>query len=304
MGKNSDLRQRKKNGTDTAESEMINPPKKHPRRGGGKKATLVTLPNVLFGSVVGGLLLIASQWYLTQQVEPPPEQIVEDPQRKKHIEKATAMPGFSAAQAPALSEAQTASKLASAEWTTLPRDLDACLEAQEELMTIPVNWPGFHALCIESVGADSVDVRLHAKSGPGGVLGVRDAGETPLVPALIARLKEVLDGGEFQRIDATISRSDYEFPPNPYALFTQMGGAVESDADLHALGRGARLYLYVGGQFIWPGVRIGHKTHVPIPVTDGSPGDHKIVEMTTMSLRYAARDSAAQFRRAILCAIL
>ena len=114
---------------------------------------------------------------------------------------------------------------------------------------------------------------------------MRDAGETPLVPALIARLKEVLDGGEFQRIDATISRSDYEFPPNPYALFTQMGGAVESDADLHALGRGARLYLYVGGQFIWPGVRIGHKTHVPIPVTDGSPGDHKIVEMTTMSLR-------------------
>ena len=285
MGKNNDLRQRKKNGTEsTAESEMINPPKKHPRRS-GKKATLVTLPNVLFGSVVGGLLLIASQWYLTQQVEPPPEQITEDPQRKKHIEKATAMPGFSAAQAPALSEAQTASKLASAEWTTLPRDLDACLEAQEELMTIPVNWPGFHALCIESVGADSVDVRLHAKSGPGGVLGVRDAGETPLVPALIARLKEVLDGGEFQRIDATISRSDYEFPPNPYALFTQMGGAVESDADLHALGRGARLYLYVGGQFIWPGVRIGHKTHVPIPVTDGSPGDHKIVEMTTMSLR-------------------
>ena len=31
---------------------------------------------------------------------------------------------------------------------------------------MPVNWPGFHALCIESVGADSVDVRLHAKSGP------------------------------------------------------------------------------------------------------------------------------------------
>ena len=101
MGKNNDLRQRKKNGTDTAESEMINPPKKHPRRG-GKKATLVTLPNVLFGSVVGGLLLIASQWYLTQQVEPPPEQIAEDPARKKHIEKATAMPGFSAAQAPAV----------------------------------------------------------------------------------------------------------------------------------------------------------------------------------------------------------
>ena len=36
------------------------------------------------------------------------------------------------------------------------------------------------------------------------------------------------------------------------------------------------LYLYTGGQFIWPGVRIGHKTRVPIPVTDGSPGGHKV----------------------------
>ena len=99
MGKNSDLRQRKKNSTDTAESEMINPPKKHPRRGGGKKATLVTLPNVLFGSVVGGLLLIASQWYLTQQVEPPPERPTREAKasrREQHIEKVREMPGFSA----------------------------------------------------------------------------------------------------------------------------------------------------------------------------------------------------------------
>ena len=48
------------------------------------------------------------------------------------------------------------------------------------------------------------------------------------------------------------------------------------DADFHALGRGARLYLYVGGQFIWPGVRIGYKTHVPIPVTDGRPATTRL----------------------------
>ena len=39
---------------------------------------------------------------------------------------------------------------------TLPRDLDECLKSQEELMTIPVEWPGFHALCIESFGDGEV----------------------------------------------------------------------------------------------------------------------------------------------------
>ena len=73
-----------------------------------------------------------------------------------------------------------------------------------------------------------------------------------------------------------VSTSDYEFPPNPWRLFTAVGNPVESGADLRDLGRGAMLYLYTGGQFIWPGVRIGHKTRVPIPVTDGSPGGHKV----------------------------
>jgi len=56
---------------------------------------------------------------------------------------------------------------------------------------------------------------------------------------------------------------------------------VEEAADLAYLGKGAAIYLYTGGQFIWPGVRIGHKTRVPIPIAGG----HKIVEMTTMALR-------------------
>ena len=60
---------------------------------------------------------------------------------------------------------------------------------------------------------------------------------------------------------------------------------MTSDADLLALGRGGALWLYTGGAFIWPGVRIGHKTRVPIPVTDGSSGGYKEVEMETRSLR-------------------
>ena len=41
------------------------------------------------------------------------------------------------------------------------------------------------------------------------------------------------------------------------------------------------MYLYTGGQFVWPGVRIGHKIPVPVPVVGG----HKIVTLTTVSLR-------------------
>jgi len=78
-----------------------------------------------------------------------------------------------------------------------------------------------------------------------------------------------------------ISTSEYEFPPNPWKLFTAVGGPVETDADLRFLGGGAAVYLYVGGQFIWPGVRIGHKISVPVPVAGG----HKHVTLTTVSLR-------------------
>lgn len=131
-----------------------------------------------------------------------------------------------------------------------------------------------------------------------------------------------------------VSTSAYDFHPNPWRLFTTNGGPVLSGADLGQLGPGAALWLYtggqllrlgelgrasgesseegpVGGQFLWPGVRIGHKFRVPIPrvAEDGEHsetrmvarigpsvkfprsflvGEHsetKMVEMTTASLR-------------------
>jgi prolyl 4-hydroxylase len=106
-----------------------------------------------------------------------------------------------------------------------------------------------------------------------------------LADALLGRLQEELAALEFRQVDRMISTSDYDFPPNPWRLFTAVGNPVETGEDLIDLGRGAIVYLYTGGAFIWPGVRLGHKTQVPIPVTDGSPGGHKIVEMTTVSLR-------------------
>lgn len=50
-------------------------------------------------------------------------------------------------------------KHASPEWQQLPRDLPACLTAQQELMTMPVDWPGFHSMCIESLDSFSISVR-------------------------------------------------------------------------------------------------------------------------------------------------
>lgn len=40
------------------------------------------------------------------------------------------------------------------------RDFLNCLSSQEELMTMPVDWPGFHALCIESIKENSVTVHV------------------------------------------------------------------------------------------------------------------------------------------------
>ena len=44
----------------------------------------------------------------------------------------------------------------SSEWTGLTRDIEACLASQDELMNVPVEWPGFHALCIDAVNAEEI----------------------------------------------------------------------------------------------------------------------------------------------------
>ena len=195
-----------------------------------------------------------------------------------------------------------ANKHSAVEWSSLPRDMDACISSQEELMTIPAPWPGFHALCIEaapSADSDRVTVLLHSNSGDKKQAAARAGTTRPLhasggggrgydavVSSLISSLKDELLEYEFEvALDPMISTSAYDFTPNPWKLFTQRGGAVETDGDLMDLGPGAALFLYTGGQFIWPGVRLGHKTEVPLPVTDGTPGGHKLVQMETLSLR-------------------
>lgn len=193
--------------------------------------------------------------------------------------------------------AEASAKFDAQEWEQLPRDMDACLAFQAELMTMPVAWPGFHALCIDSVSGElsSVSVVLHETSGRPAQPGTRmlhavDNGTSeaaqPVLSALIGELQGELLAHEFQSVDSMVSTSAYDFPPNPWRLFSQRGHRIETDADLAALGRGAALWLYTGGQFIWPGVRLGYQLKVPIPIAnaDGTAG-HKMVTLTTRSLR-------------------
>lgn len=111
------------------------------------------------------------------------------------------------------------------EWAGLKRDVTWCLGSQEELMTVPVEWPGFHALCIEQVeGGSSVRVLLHARSARFG-----DADGAPVLPAgpestrmltavakdsqglveaLVTALQDELAAGEFRPVDNMISGSE------------------------------------------------------------------------------------------------
>ncbi len=190
-------------------------------------------------------------------------------------------------QKPMPPSARRAAKAADAkyqahEFASISRNLTVCLDEQTVLMTMPVTWPGFYSFCIASIADERLALRVHGADEPWEVpVGANE----DAVMALTAALKERYAASEMQLNDNMISTSDYDYPPNPWKLFTQAGGPVESAADLAAVGVGGQLWLYTGGQFIWPGVRIGHKTRVPIPLEGGA---EKVVVMTTVALRPAA----------------
>jgi len=266
------------------------------KRGGKKSSQLTWLGGaaLLVGIVYVGSIFYAKSQGPTPAGRPTRENTARHPKPPKSAASREERRGRKASAAP---EAEGTAKHANLEWTSLPRNMDECLASQDELMSLSVPWPGFHALCIAAVeerpgspGVASVTVSLHHRSGapgqPGGTRTLHAVGDgQEALDKLIAALQDELLEYEFQQVDPMVSTSAYDHVPNPWHLFTQRGGPVTSDADLLALGRGGALWLYTGGAFIWPGVRIGHKTRVPIPVTDGSSGGYKEVEMETRSLR-------------------
>ena len=126
----------------------------------GKKAPIA--PATLIAGCALLLLsaVLAYQWYLTGLPEPAQSEPLVRPPKTKTPKRATESRG-------------SAEKRHSLEWQTLSRDLPSCLTLQEELMTIPVNWPGFHAFCIDAVSGDSITLAVHNKSGAAGDSGTR-----------------------------------------------------------------------------------------------------------------------------------
>ena len=286
---------------------------KKPGKNGKKGSGLSTMISFLaFAGVLymGSLMFMKWQYSPKDQLRPPTREGGSESRKSESRKFGRQATSDRAERRSKQKQAQLDSKKhASLEWASLPRDMPGCLSSQEELMTIPVPWPGFHALCIDSApsaanldanaGDESITVMIHRNSGvpharrtnegaaPRPLTASSDgAAYDSMVSSLIKALKAELLETEFDpTIDPMVSNSAYDFVPNPWKLFTSRGEPVETDADLSDLGRGAALYLYTGGQFIWPGVRLGHKIQVPIPVTDGTPGGHKLVEMETLSLR-------------------
>jgi hypothetical protein len=154
--------------------------------------------------------------------------------------------------------------------------LQACVRSQAEVMDLNVPWPGFHALCIESVDQRSVSVLLHKRS-PGVRVPRNGRGSSALVRALTRTLKQELGRAQAMEDDPTLSWSPFEHPPTRWRLFTNLGAPVTTDVALRRVGPGSALWLFTGGQFIWPGVRIGHSFSLPTGT--------KRVTMTTLSLR-------------------
>eukprot|EP00965_Chrysotila_dentata_P041992 1393297-Pleurochrysis_carterae.AAC.4 len=131
---------------------------------------------------------------------------------------------------PSEDQTRSTSKRDSDEWTGLQRNLDACIAAQHEMMTsvgcmcheysvrpdtntagvrfcsfptlplqllrcvqVPVDWPGFHALCIQGVTSSSISVLLHARSGAVGDAGTRGLVASATEAAVTTRRGALLD---------------------------------------------------------------------------------------------------------------
>jgi hypothetical protein len=179
---------------------------------------------MLLTAAVG--LVLALQWYLSANAPEPQSVAQAQPGSQRPPPKTAARQAASEiAEQRGESSPDVARGYSGHEWTGLQRDLSWCLGSQEELMTVPVEWPGFHAMCIQEVGENSsVRVLLHARSSRFG-----DADGAPLLPpgpestrvltavakesqglveALISALQAELAAGEFRHVDKMISGSE------------------------------------------------------------------------------------------------
>lgn len=202
------------------------------KRGGKKSSQLTWLGGaaLLVGIVYVGSIFYAKSQGPTPAGRPTRENTARHPKPPKSAASREERRGRKASAAP---EAEGTAKHANLEWTSLPRNMDECLASQDELMSLSVPWPGFHALCIAAVeerpgspGVASVTVSLHHRSGapgqPGGTRNLHAVGDgQEALDKLIAALQDELLEYEFQQVDPMVSTSAYDHVPNPWHLFTQ-----------------------------------------------------------------------------------
>ena len=198
-------KQQQGNGKQQQQQQSMLPPKMPKKRQSGKRST--SLPVLVGCGLCALVVVLGLQWYMTALPEPAGATLTRPPKKQKPAKVKRDIFGVPESKPELESDPK---KRESLEWTTLPRDYDGCLEQQQELMTIPVPWPGFHAMCIESVSTAGLAVTLHNRSGDATrsvesgtrLLHVAAETESELVDALVGRLKDELLHLEFQRVDS------------------------------------------------------------------------------------------------------
>ncbi|DAZ92662.1 TPA: hypothetical protein N0F65_006471 [Lagenidium giganteum] len=121
-----------------------------------------------------------------------------------------------------------------------------CKQAEQYLTTVhPVK--GFHVLCVAKTPSDTLAVTAYKD----GMLPARFTETAMDSMSYLKQLEKVLEVPEPK--DSLAKK--YK---QPYALFTPDGQRVEKLSEMV----NQILFFFEGGQFIWPGIKIGHKTLV------------------------------------------
>ncbi|POM60197.1 2og-fe oxygenase family protein [Phytophthora palmivora] len=123
-----------------------------------------------------------------------------------------------------------------------------CNDAHQFLTDVmPVK--GFHVLCIETTTTDMLQVT-----------GFKDGMHTNSSVKTVKSLESFTRAVEVEMLEIPAPSDEYARKyKQPSAYFTPDGERLEKNI---AVLQNRIVFLFEGGQFIWPGIRIGHKTLV------------------------------------------
>jgi hypothetical protein len=146
-----------------------------------------------------------------------------------------------------------------------------------------VVWPGFHILCLQRAD-DNGGVEVVFADGSR-IQGPPSDGSLTLTSFMEGPVREHLDATALRSPDPSmgdktivVSRFDWSPYAQPWGVFADDGRRV-TEVD-EAIEQGT-LYVFEGGQFLWPGFHHGFKRNVT--VRDGLSDN--VITMTTLSLR-------------------